>query len=474
MRGVLSFSGPGVCGVGKRVFAGCWWAVLWAGGGGVWAQETAEDVAAARTVAVESVVTDPEIQARLSRIMEATGWFEPVEVRVDQGVVFLGGMTGSATHREWAGRLAGNTEDVVAVVNQIEVSEGTLLDLAPAWSEVRAIGAGAVRMLPLLVTGALLLVVTWIATKAVSRGAGRVLSRRMQSPLLRSVVARAIAVPVFLLGLYLVLKVSGLTRLAVTVLGGTGLLGLVIGFAFRDIAENFLASILISMQRPFKGGDLIEVAGFKGYVQSVNTRSTLLMQVDGNHVQIPNATIYKGTIVNFTANPRSRFEFVVGIGYDDSISGAQAVAMKVLENHPAVMKDPEPLVLVDTLGAATINLSVLFWVDISKYSGLKVRSAVIRLTKRAFDQAGISMPDEAREVVFPQGVPVHMVEGGAGERGSPAAHTASRATPVSRRPEADDSAATEAEGGLENDAEDIERQARTAREPESGQNLLES
>ena len=254
-------------------------------------------------------------------------------------------------------------------------------------------------------------------------------------------------------------------------LGGTGLIGLVIGFAFRDIAENFLASILISMQRPFKGGDLIEVAGFKGYVQSVNTRSTLLMQIDGNHVQIPNATIYKGTIVNFTANPRSRFEFTVGIGYDDSISEAQAVAMKVLEGHPAVMKDPEPLVLVDALGAATINLVVLFWVDISKYSGQKVRSAVIRLTKRAFDHAGISMPDEAREVVFPKGVPVHMV--GTGEDGS-AAVPVSRPAPVPPRHEADESDVTNAEGGLENDAEDIERQARTAREPEAGQNLLES
>ncbi len=71
--------------------------------------------------------------------------------------------------------------------------------------------------------------------------------------------------PVALLGLYLVLKVSGMTRLAMTVLGGTGLVGLVIGFAFRDIAENFLASILLSVQNPFRYGDLIEVAGYLGY-----------------------------------------------------------------------------------------------------------------------------------------------------------------------------------------------------------------
>src|SRR5690606_37970753 len=135
------------------------------------------------------------------------------------------------------------------------------------------------------------------------------------------------------LGLYLVLKVSGLTRLAVTVLGGTGLMGLVLGFAFRDIAENFLASILISMQNPFASGDLIEVAGHTGFVQSVNTRSTLLITLEGNHVQIPNATIYKETITNFTAIPNARFDFLVGIGYDDSLTLAQSVALQVLLDH---------------------------------------------------------------------------------------------------------------------------------------------
>ena len=160
--------------------------------------------------------------------------------------------------------------------------------------------------------------------------------------------------PVFLFGLYLVLRISGLTRLAMTVVGGTGVLAIVIGFAFRDIAENFLASVFISIQRPFGRGDLIEVAGYKGYVQSVNTRSTLLMTLEGNHVQIPNSTIFKDTITNFTANPNARFDFSVGIGYDDSITTAQSVALAVMRDHPAIINDPEPLVLVESLGAATV------------------------------------------------------------------------------------------------------------------------
>ena len=416
-------------------------------------------------VEVEPLADDAEIATRLRRILDATGWFEQPDIRVYEGVVFLSGRADSDERKQWAGRLAANTRDVVAVVNRIEVS-GSMWDLSPAWNELRQLAAETVQNSPLIAVGLLLLLATWFASKWSVRGAAVLLRRRFRSQLLRDVTARAVAVPVFLLGLYLVLRISGLTRLALTVLGGTGLLGLVIGFAFRDIAENFLASILISMQHPFVGGDMIEVAGYQGYVQSVNLRSTLLMTLDGNHVQIPNATIYKEIITNFTANPNARFDFGMGIGYDDSTAQAQEVALAVLHDHRAVADDPEPLVLVEMLGPATVNLRIYFWVNIAKHSALKVRSAVIRLTKQAFEEAGISMPDEAREVVFPGGVPVRMLSDGQAEEAFPQQH----------KPPTDAAlpAASDPEGDLSSEAGEINEQAQRARSPEIGQNLLES
>lgn len=439
-----------------------------------WAQETGaatEDPAAEEVpdvpekVDVEPVAEDEDIASRLTRILEATEWFVDPAVRVDEGVVFLTGRADNEQHREWAAQLARKTQDVVAVVNRIEIIEESMWDLTPAWYEVQVLASDFVRNSPLILVGLALLVFTWFASKWSVRGARSLMRRRLRSPLLRDVAARAVAVPVFLFGLYLVLKVSGLTRLAVTVLGGTGLLGLVVGFAFRDIAENFLASILISIQHPFASGDLIEVSGYQGFVQSVNTRSTLLMTLEGNHVQIPNSVIYKETITNYTANPHARMDFVVGIGYDDSIAQAQKVAMSVLNNHPAVLPDPDPKVLVDTLGAATVNLRIYYWMDITKYSQLKVGSAVIRQTKQAFDDARISMPDEAREVVFPGGVPVQMLK----EEEQPG-------VPSPPPADSEDAAETvaEAEGDLASEAEEIEAQAKQARQPEGGHDLLET
>ena len=273
-------------------------------------------------VEVEAVSSDAAIDRRITGILRSTSWFEEVDVAVRDGVVFLDGRTGSSDYRKWAGELAGKTRDVVAVVNRIRVAAPSPWNLRPAVDEVTVLWEGAVRQLPLWGLGLLILVLTGVAAKLVTEGARRLLDRRLK-PLVRDVAARAMALPVFVLGLYVVLQVAGLSRLAATVLGGTGLVGLVAGFAFRDILENFLASVLISVRNPFRIGDLVEILGHTGVVQRVTTRGTVLMDLDGNHVQIPNGTVYKSLIRNFTANPNRRESFEVGIGYEQDLAAAR-------------------------------------------------------------------------------------------------------------------------------------------------------
>jgi small-conductance mechanosensitive channel len=186
------------------------------------------------------------------------------------------------------------------------------------------------------------------------------------------------------------------------------------------------------------------------------------MTLDGNQLQIPNSAVFKSTIRNFTSNPNRREDFIVGIGYDDSIPFAQEVALKVLAQHPAVLEEPEPLVLVENLGPSTVNLRVYFWLDGSRHSWLKVKSSVIRLVKRAFQDSCISLPDEAREVTFPNGVPVRMIDGEA------AGESADRAPP---KPSAEpETVATKAEASLQTEAGEIKEQARRSWTP--GENLL--
>ncbi|MEX0643556.1 MAG: mechanosensitive ion channel family protein [Pirellulales bacterium] len=362
-----------------------------------------EDLSPARAkVDVKPVARDEEIRERLQSVLDATGWFTEPQVRVEKGVVFLNGRTETDELKKWAGDLARSTQDVVAVANRMDVSEPSAWDFGPAWSGLLVLWRDFLRSLPFFAFGLFILALSVGAGIVATRGARAFLRRRIRANLLRNVIARSVGVLVFLFGTYIVLRVSGLTQLALTVVGGTGLIGLAVGIAFRDITENFLASIFLSMQRPFETGDLVEVTGVTGYVQQLNVRTTILMTLDGNLVQIPNATVYKSNLRNFTTNANRREDFVVGIGYDDSINEAQEIARKVLVDHPAVLNDPEPSVLADSLGRATINLRVYFWLNGREHSWLKVRSSVIRLVKLAFQKHGISMPDEAREVVFPR------------------------------------------------------------------------
>ena len=429
--------------------------------------------APAQAVAVEPVARDGEIERRIQEILDATGWYRTVRVEVSDGIVFLDGVTVSPDHKGWARDLAARTQDVVAVVNRIAVEPEVRWTVEPAWREVQALLRAFVATLPLILLALVVLPLAWYAAKAVASLAEFLLRGRIGSPFLRRVMARTVAVPVFLLGLYVVLQVAGLTQLALSVVGGAGVLGIVFGFAFRDIAENFLASLLLSIRRPFRSGDLIDVDGREGIVQSMNTRSTVLLSVEGNHIQVPNASVFKSTIVNYSAAPARRDTLEAGIGYDASVAAAQRVIDTVLRRHPAVMDEPAPLVLVDSLGSATVNMRVYYWVDGNAYSMVKVKSALLRLIKKALTESGISMPDEAREIIFPQGVPILQL-GGAAEQQAAAMATrdiAETARAESLEPEPEGSA-TASEGDLGNERAELEEQAAEAVIPESGPDLL--
>ena len=418
-------------------------------------------------VEIDPSARDEEIEERLAGILEATGWFADPQVEVREGVVFLAGETESEDFKDWAGNLARNTEGVAAVVNQIEVIQPSIWDIGPALNGLRQLWRGLLRAVPLIGFSLLILVVTFFVARYSIAAARASLQNRLPSPLLLRNAARAVGVLVFLIGLYVVFQVAGLTSVALTILGGTGLLGLILGIAFQDITENFLASIVLSIQSPFETGDLVDIGGHSGFVQALTTRVTVIMTQDGNHVQIPNGTVYKSVIRNFTSNPNRRIDFTAGIGFEDSISEAQEVALRVLAEHPAVLRTPEPWVLVDSLGSATVNLRIYFWIDGNQHSWLKVKSSVIRLVKRAFLSEGISMPAEAREMLFPEGIQVRMIE--EEEDGREVA-----ARPAAKPRAADESASvsTDAEGGLRSEAGEIEEQARRSRTPEEGENLL--
>lgn len=425
-----------------------------------------------RTIEVAPATDDRDIAATLDLLLarlEDAGLVRDPAVRVGDGIVTLRGIAQSVERRKLIGDLARNVEGVAVVINAMEVpppEPPDPFDLSRINATLRGFLTDAIAAVPYLLFALVVLGLTYFVARLARWLARLGLGPRIENPLLETVAVRAVALLVGVVGVYFILSVCGLTGLAAGLLGGAGLGGLVVGFAFRNIAENFLASILLSMSQPFRNGDVVQIADSIGVVQKVTTRGTWLMSFDGNHIQIPNGTVYTSVIRNLTANPNVRLNFVVGVDYADGVAAAQQVIADALRDHPAVLSDPEPMVLLDELGASTVNLKVYFWCDGVANSGLKVRSSVIRRVKRAVEDAGLTMPDEAREVIFPRGVPLRNVPPGLTndppQAPAPAVEITTPSEPV----------VSAGEGNLSSDTEELNDQARRGRDPDAARDLL--
>lgn len=351
------------------------------------------------------------------------------------------------------------------------------------WNEVQSYWLEFLQALPSVIFGLAVFIVFYLSSRYISEWMLKPFSYISSSLLIKVVIRRVFQLLIILLGAYIFLRFAGLSEFAVAILSGTGVAGLIIGFAFRDIAENFISSLLLSIQKPFKIGDIIQVESHIGVVKQVTARATTLLDFDGDHIQIPNSTVYKNIIRNISANPNSRGNFVIGVGYDSSVVEAQKLAMTVLHMTEAVLKEPEPQVLVDNLASSTVNLRVYFWIDTHQHSLLKVSSLLMRTILNEFEQAGISMPDDAREVIFPDGIKLtvadHLVAGKQKQQESDEEkdkllkkqdnQLENRTLSAKIKNQHQESDFTE---DLSSDADTIREQAKSARNPEQGQNIL--
>lgn len=193
--------------------------------------------------------------------------------------------------------------------------------------------------------------------------------------------------------LYL-LELSSFTN---KLLAGAGVLTFIIGFALKDIGENFLAGIILAFKSPFRLDDLIEVNGIMGHVKDISIRETLIKTPDGKDVFLPNAIILKNPLYNYTLDGFLRYEFDVGIAYEDNPTKAIKLILETVNNVEGVLKgDKKPAITINELAANTININIQFWVDTFKSTKRSVhntiRSQVMNDTVAALTANGYSLP----------------------------------------------------------------------------------
>lgn len=340
---------------------------------------------------------DESVAQRLRGIFARLEGLQGLEVQVSNGVVQLTGTTLTGRQRDRAEEIASRIEGVVAVDNQIEAEAKIDRRAAPLITEARELFWYVWTRLPLILVALLTVVAFWMLGRLLTR-AIRPFRRMAPNAFIETLLEQIVRIAFIVAGLVLAMNILGATALLASILGAAGLLGLAIGFAVRDTIENYIASILLSLRQPFAPGDLVVIEGNEGHVVRLNSRATMLMTLDGNEVRIPNATVYKAIIINYTRMPERRFQFDVGIGAENDITRALALALRVVREVPAVIAVPKPQVVVDGLGEYAVILTVFGWMNQRESNFLKVRSEAIRRVKDAFDADGISMPEPIRNL----------------------------------------------------------------------------
>ena len=241
----------------------------------------------------------------------------------------------------------------------------------------------------------LIICATYVIAVFAGKATHRTLSRSQNlSVMLKGFIALSVRRLFLLIGFFIGL--SALEFELGPVLAMIGAAGFVVAFALQNSLSNFASGLLTLFYRPFDIGDLINVAGTLGEVESMNLLSTQLRTPDNQLVTVPNNAIWGDTIVNVTGISHRRIDLMFGIGYSDDIDKAQAILEDIVSKHERVLKNPEPTVKLHELADSSVNFVCRPWVKPEDY--WDVYWDVTREVKRRFDAEGVSIPFPQQDV----------------------------------------------------------------------------
>jgi len=359
-------------------------------------------VATDEEVSVEAVTDDDAIQRRLQNILSASDWFTSPSVVVNEGIVILSGETNTIRRRDWAGDVARRTEDVVAVVNNITVIESVAIEdsVATVSKSLGKLWTEFLKQVPLLVAASVIILLTWIiariAVTIVSNASRRSRLRGGLQDLLKQLTNCA----VWVVGLMVaaIVMFPGMTPAKLLTVLGLG--SVAIGFAFKDIFENFFAGILILWRFPFDKGDFVQCGEVSGRVEDITVRMTSIRQVDGQLVVLPNAMLFKQAVYVLTSQESRRTTVICGVAYGEDVGSARDIIRRAVEACDTVDQNHEVQIFAQEFASSSINFEVTWWTGSTPLDERTSRDEVVEAVKRALDDAGIEIPFPYRTLTF--------------------------------------------------------------------------
>jgi small conductance mechanosensitive channel len=274
-------------------------------------------------------------------------------------------------------------------------------ELSEATGAVQSIVNSFIERLPYFAVALVVFIIFLLVGTGVRAGVRAVTQRNRRHYNLGVVMGRLSYGVIFFVGLLiaLVIAVPGFTPgELVNILG---LSSVAIGFAFRDILQNFLAGILLLLTEPFRIGDQIILNDFEGTVEDIQTRATFIKTYDGRRVVIPNSNLFTNSVTVNTAYKKRRLEYEVSIGYGDDIVHAKRVLLDTVHKIPEVLSDPAPDALVVRLADSSVNIRLRWWVQPPRrFESLIAQDVVLEKIAAALLSEGFDLPFPTQQILF--------------------------------------------------------------------------
>lgn len=342
---------------------------------------------------------DDEIRQRISGIFSEVEGLQAIDVSVTQGVVTLTGETPNEKKAQQAINLTNRLTDVVTVEDRINRTLDVQDNVTTVYQSIKAQIKNLIKASPLLLVGIVLFaMVTWFGSWLSNRQ--KMWQRLTPNPFVAELLSQTVKVIFIVFGLILALSLIGAETILGTLLGGAGVIGIAVGFAVKDTIENYIASLMLSIRQPFRARDHIVINGKEGIVVRLTSRATILMTLDGNQLRIPNAEVFKSTILNYSKNPERRFSFELGVDTNDDPMAAIKVAIDVIRDLDFVLDKPKAIATIKEVGDSSIILDFKIWVNQLETDFSKARSIAIREAKHALENAGFSLPEPIYRLRF--------------------------------------------------------------------------
>ncbi|WP_224816492.1 mechanosensitive ion channel family protein [Hasllibacter sp. MH4015] len=280
--------------------------------------------------------------------------------------------------------------------------------------QLRDIARASIEMLPQLAVAVVVLLLTWGIARGVQALLSRVMSGSKLRPSLKELFELFAGIFVWVMGLMIAAVIVFPNLTPSSILAGLGIGSVAIGFAFKDVFENFLAGIIILSRRKMRIGDHIECEGIEGEVKKIAIRESHIRQTDGQLVIVPNAMLFKNPLTIRTDQEVRRVTVICGVAYGEDVDASRDVIAKAVEGCKSVVGEKPIQIFAREFNSSSIDFEVTWWTGSKPVDVRQSRDEIVAAVKRALDDAGIEIPFPYRTLTFKE--PLSLAQQGEGDQ----------------------------------------------------------